>query len=216
MDQARGGATIAERDALTLLAVMMQHTDSKPEQQELLCLPGGVNDDGMCKKPFLMLHDIGLTFGHGNHWNRNSQGSVNFAEWSRTPMWRDRSACVAYMSKSQTGTLGNPYISEAGRAFLADLLQQLTDTQLRDLFEVGRAIDVTSIRRHRPPAWTTGWPRSSRSGTRSWRIAVRPRAISPLRLRTPCRPLPAATAEPRTPPTSLGCPSNRPARKGSS
>jgi len=77
-------------------------------------------------------------------------------------------------------------------------------------------IDVTSIRRHRPPAWTTGWPRSSRSGTRSWRIAVRPRAISPLRLRTPCRPLPAATAEPRTPPTSPGCPWNRPARKGSS
>jgi len=156
VDHARGGATIAERDALTLLAVMMQHTDSKAEQQELLCLPGGVNDDGVCKKPFLMLHDIGLTFGHGNHWNRNSQGSVNFAEWSRTPMWRDRSACVAYMSKSQTGTLGNPYISEAGRAFLADLLQQLTDTQLRDLFEVGRA-DRRHIDSSTPPASVDDW-----------------------------------------------------------
>ena len=68
----------------------------------------------------------------------------------------DRSACVAYMSKSQTGTLGNPYISEAGRAFLADLLQQLTDTQLRDLFEVGR-VDRRRIDPSTPPASVDEW-----------------------------------------------------------
>ena len=37
-----------------------------------------------------------------------------------------------------TGTLGNPRIGEAGRKFLADLLVQLSDTQLADLFEVAR------------------------------------------------------------------------------
>ena len=37
-----------------------------------------------------------------------------------------------------TGTLGDPAISEAGRKFLADLLVQLTDQQVRDLFEVAR------------------------------------------------------------------------------
>ena len=37
-----------------------------------------------------------------------------------------------------SGTLGDPAISEAGRAFLAGLLLQLTDQQLHDLFEVGR------------------------------------------------------------------------------
>jgi len=42
------------------------------------------------------------------------------------------------LSKSNTGTLGNPQISEAGRKFLADLLVQLTDRQLRDLFEVAQ------------------------------------------------------------------------------
>jgi hypothetical protein len=47
-------------------------------------------------------------------------------------------ACVADMRKSFTGTLGDPKISEAGRQFLADLLLQLTDRQLRDLFEVAR------------------------------------------------------------------------------
>ncbi len=32
----------------------------------------------------------------------------------------------------------NPVISEAGRRFLADLLAQLTDRQLTDLFKVAR------------------------------------------------------------------------------
>ena len=39
------------------------------------------------------------------------------------------------MSKSLTGTLKNPTISEEGRRFLADLLVQLSDKQLRDLFD---------------------------------------------------------------------------------
>ena len=42
------------------------------------------------------------------------------------------------MSKSFTGSLEHPKISEGGRAFLSELLAQLTDDQLRDLFEVAR------------------------------------------------------------------------------
>jgi hypothetical protein len=42
------------------------------------------------------------------------------------------------MPRSQTGTLDNPMITEEGRQFLADLLMQLTDAQLHDLFEVSR------------------------------------------------------------------------------
>jgi hypothetical protein len=37
-----------------------------------------------------------------------------------------------------TSTLRNPVISEPGRRFLADLLVQLTDKQLTDLFTVAR------------------------------------------------------------------------------
>ena len=43
---------------------------------------------------------------------------------------------MGHLGKSHSGTLGDPKISEAGRRFLADLLVQLTDRQLRDLFEV--------------------------------------------------------------------------------
>ena len=55
-----------------------------------------------------------------------------------TPIWRDKKACIGHLSKSSTGTLGDPRISEAGRAFLADLLMQLSDDQIRALFEVSR------------------------------------------------------------------------------
>ena len=58
--------------------------------------------------------------------------------WTQTPIWKDRAACVGHLSKSHTGTLGDPGISEAGRKFLADLLVQLSDQQLHDLFEVAR------------------------------------------------------------------------------
>jgi hypothetical protein len=97
-----------------------------------------MTDGGLCNKPFLVLHDVGLTFGHGNFSNQTERGSVNFSEWAKTPVWRDARACVGHLSKSYTGTLGDPKISEAGRAFLADLLVQLSDQQLADLFEVAR------------------------------------------------------------------------------
>jgi hypothetical protein len=138
VDEAHGGATRAQRDALTLLAVFMQHTDSKAVQQRLLCLPGGMTSEGVCDKPFLMLHDVGLTFGHGNFLNRTTTGSVSFTAWAKTPVWRDGEPCVGHMSRSETGTLGDPDISEAGRQFLAGLLAQLTDRQLRDLFAAAR------------------------------------------------------------------------------
>jgi hypothetical protein len=158
VDEHQGGAPIAHRDALKLLAVFMQHTDTKPEQERLLCLPGGLRDDAGCDKPFMMLHDIGLTFGQANLWNRTSVGSVNFEQWSKMPIWKDTAACVGNLSKSYTGTLDNPKISEAGRQFLADLLVQLTDRQLHDLFEVAR-VDRRSRRPDsaEPPATVDEW-----------------------------------------------------------
>jgi hypothetical protein len=157
IDERQGGAPKAQSDALRLLAVFMQHTDSKPVQQRLLCLHGGLTDSG-CDRPFMMVHDVGVTFGHANLFHRNSLGSVNFYEWSKTPIWRDAKACVGNMSKSFGGTLADPRISEAGRQFLADLLAQLTDTQLRDLFEVAR-VDRRSRKpgSAEPPATVDEW-----------------------------------------------------------
>ncbi len=139
VDESAGGASVAQRGALKLLAVLLQHSDNKQEQQKLLCLDAKLEGAGAtCQTPFMMTHDVGLTFGTANSFNRNAIGSVNFERWARTPIWRDTKHCVANLTQSQTGTLANPIISESGRKFLADLLGQLTDNQLQDLFEVAR------------------------------------------------------------------------------
>ncbi len=149
VDDTQGGAPRHQRDALKLLAVFIQHTDNKEIQQELDCLPGGWHD-GRCTKPFLFIHDVGLTFGRANYFNRNDASSVNFELWSQTPIWRDRAACIGNLTKSSTGTLGDPKISEAGRAFLAGLLDQLSEQQIHDLFDVARV-----NRRSRNPGSST-------------------------------------------------------------
>ncbi len=158
VDDTQGGAPRHQRDALKLLAVFIQHTDNKPVQQRLDCLPGGLREDGTCTKPFLFVHDVGLTFGQANYFNRTVTGSVNFELWSKTPIWRDRASCVGHLAKSSTGTLGDPTISEAGRAFLAGLLDQLSDKQLHDLFEVGH-VERRSRRpgTSEPPASIDEW-----------------------------------------------------------
>jgi hypothetical protein len=138
VSEAAGGAPKAQRDALTLLAIFMQHSDSKPQQQRLLCLPGGLDENGLCNKPFLAIHDVGLTFGHASFSNNNLRSGANYEGWADAPVWRDAKKCIGHQSKSASGTLEDPKISEAGRAFLANLLSQLTDTQLHDLFEVAR------------------------------------------------------------------------------
>ena len=157
VDEEEGGAPLAQRDALKLLAVFLQHTDSKSVQQRLLCLPGGLTDRG-CQRPFLLVHDVGNTFGHANVFNRDAASSVNFDEWAKTPIWREAAACRAHLSKSATGTLDDPVISESGRRFLADLLVQLTDQQIRDLFEVAQ-VDRRSRKPHssEPPASIDEW-----------------------------------------------------------
>lgn len=142
VDQTNGGAPLAHRDALKLLAAMIQHTDNKPEQQRLVCLDTThglpAQKDGTCAHPFMLINDVGKTFGTATIGNGDKKSAVNFQEWSKTPMWKDSKACVAQLSKSFTGSLEHPKISEGGRKFLSDLLAQLTDQQLRDLFQVAR------------------------------------------------------------------------------
>jgi len=137
-----GSAARAHRDALKLLAVFIQHTDTKPEQQEILCLgQAKLRGPNECRRPFLMISDVGVTFGRANMANSNDTGSVNLEGWRRTPVWKNDSTCTGNLPRSLTGTLNDPVISEPGRRFLADLLNQLSDRQIRDLFEVSR-VDV--------------------------------------------------------------------------
>jgi hypothetical protein len=140
IDEESGGGPRAPRDALKLMAMFIQHTDTKPEQQRFICL--GVDElppGADCRKPFMLVQDVGVTFGRANAFNENPTGSVNLAGWMATPVWKTATGpCVGNLPKSFTGTLDDPVISEQGRQFLAGLLQQLTDAQITDLFEAAR------------------------------------------------------------------------------
>jgi hypothetical protein len=135
-----GGATRAEVDALKLLAVFVQHSDSKPEQQELVCAPDGVERDRAgnetCTSPWLVVKDLGVTFGKATALNNSA---MDLDDWSGARVWREGAPCVGDLSRSMTGSLENPQIGEAGRQFLATRLLLLSDAQIRDLFTAARA-----------------------------------------------------------------------------
>ena len=146
VDEAAGGAPRAQRDALKLLAVFVQHTDNKPAQQRLLCVDENAarRTRAAAQHPVMMVNDLGQTFGRSNLFNRDHVGSVNLEKWSAVArLDRTRAAASAICRRRRPGTLDNPQISEAGRKFLSDLLMQLSDAQLRDLF------DVAAVRRAR-------------------------------------------------------------------
>jgi hypothetical protein len=133
VDESAGGATREERDALTLLAVLMQHSSNKAINQRLLCL-----DEPGCRHSLLMITDVGKTFGRANALNNDATGSVNFKEWSQMPVWKGSTGCDGNLPGSWSGTLHNPRIGEPGRRFLAGLLDRLSDAQLHDLFATAR------------------------------------------------------------------------------
>jgi hypothetical protein len=148
----------AQRDALKLLAAFIQHTDNKAANQVLFCPKGQEVGQTGCRHPVLMISDLGLTFGNAGMLNKN-EDSVKLASWAQVPVWKDGASCVARLKGSITGTFSDPEIHEAGRAFLAGLLVQLREAQIRDLFETARvkrrASDPSS--KDSPPGSVDEW-----------------------------------------------------------
>lgn len=128
-----GGASKTQRDALTLLGVLIQHSSNKAINQRIVCV-----DPPKCSQTVMMISDLGKTFGRASAFNKDRISSVNFAEWSRLPVWNNEHGCVGNLPHSWSGTMHDPQVGEAGRKFLADLLLKLTDQQLHDMFEVAR------------------------------------------------------------------------------
>jgi hypothetical protein len=131
VDPSKGGAPRAHVDALRLLAVFLAHWDNKTENQRLVCLSPTWPEGTTCREPFLLLQDVGSTFGPRR---------VDLEGWERSKVWADRSACRLSMKDLPYGgsTFGTIQISERGRRFLGTLLHELTDAQLTDLFTWAR------------------------------------------------------------------------------
>jgi hypothetical protein len=66
------------------------------------------------------------------------RATVHLEKWSQLPVWTDGPGCIGNLGESLSGTIANPVISEEGRALLAGLLMQMSDDQLRGIFEAAR------------------------------------------------------------------------------
>jgi hypothetical protein len=162
IDQAAGGATPAEVDALRLLAVFLNNWDGKPVNQRLLCTASGDHATAPCAEPLAYMQDLGQTFG---------PKSIDLDGWTRTPVWADPTACRVSMRDLpwHGATFEDRAISEAGRLFLAGLLRQLTTAQVRGLFAGAR---FTEFFRNHAAADVDAWTRTFLS--RVAQIADRP------------------------------------------
>jgi hypothetical protein len=154
-----------QAEALQLLQVFVQHGDCKPEQQRLVCLPGGAvpraagaaarsdkDADGtayVCQAPFALVDDLGATFGGAGAFT-GSGAKMSLSNWAKKPVfdpatYRDSGGVcrgVLAPSNSCSGGIENPVITEAGRQFLLNRLQQLSDAQVHDLFVAARVTDI--------------------------------------------------------------------------
>lgn len=126
------------RDALTLLSTFVQHIDNKVANQRMVCPKADVLDlgqgRGSCRKAVLYVQDLGATFGGDNYIK------MELKTWASMPIWKDAAKCIPYIASAPHWgqTLKPVAISEAGRAFLADLMMQLSDAQIVELFRSAR------------------------------------------------------------------------------
>lgn len=131
IDPAAGGAPRAHVDALRIVAVLLAHWDNKPDNQRMVCLAREWPEDESCPEPFLLLQDVGATFG---------PLKLDFDQWAETPIWENRAACTLSMRTLpfDGATFGIATVTEEGRRFAGRLLSQLSEEQLTGLFAGAR------------------------------------------------------------------------------
>ena len=147
-------------DALTLLAVFIQHGDRKPEQQSLYCespldLAAGQTEPlekgssvlalhespnaSACAKPVAMIQDFGATFGGAGRTSSEGGAKMNLEQWKSKTVFKDPKSDVCHgritISLAAGGAgLGDPLISEEGRRFFLEQMERLSPEHVRAIF----------------------------------------------------------------------------------
>jgi hypothetical protein len=132
------GAPRAHRDALRLMAVLLNNWDNREDNQRLTCLPEGYppGPGGHCNKSIAYMHDVGGTFGRVGG-DSKAERKLDLTGWAAVPVWKDRATCSIEIKSPRLhgASFGEARISESGRRFLADRLSVLSPQQLTELFE---------------------------------------------------------------------------------
>lgn len=158
VDPSKGGAPREHVDALRLMALFLSHWDNKSENQRFVCLASHWAEKQACPQPFLLLQDVGATFG---------PSKVDLKAWEHVPMWQDRATCTISMRELpyDGATFSEARVSEGGRQFLGKLLSQLSDRQLHDLFSGARFDQKRGL--FSSPRPVAGWVRVFKAKTRA-------------------------------------------------
>lgn len=132
-----------ERDALRLLAVLVQHADNKPENQDVACFGQTTADGGCSGETFMLIQDLGATFGKGQI-DATTMSKAIYPDWRDKPVWADAANCTANLGANAEAEMNAPQISEEARSFLARLLNAFTEGEagrkrVQDLFRSGHA-----------------------------------------------------------------------------
>ncbi len=151
VDAKKGGAPRAHVDALRLLAVFIAHWDNKSENQRIVCLSREWSKTSACAKPFLLLQDVGATFG---------PAKVDLDAWEKVAIWADRPRCRLSMRELpyDGATFTDVHVTEAGRRFAGKLLSELSDQQITELFSGARFDQKRGIFSASKPV--SGWVRA--------------------------------------------------------
>jgi hypothetical protein len=138
IDPAYGGSARAEVDALRLIAVFLAHWDNKGANQRLMCPPGATLPDGACGQPLAIMQDVGATFG---------PTKLDLSNWRATPVWAHAAECrISMKSLPFNGaTFSDRQISEDGRQFLLQLIEQLSRVQIENLFAGSRVTSLEAL-----------------------------------------------------------------------
>ncbi len=167
LDQIRpreGAATRAQIDAFKLLAVFIQHSDSKPGQQEIVCAERRNRKDAKgnetCDAAWLVIKDLGGSFGKATRFNTSK---MTLADWAGAGVWKDGQTCVGDLPRSLTGRFATCSRCRRSRS-AAKRSKVRTGASGKSLSMTGCACSSGSVPRSCPRAarWMIGaWPQSS-------------------------------------------------------
>ena len=156
----QSGAPRAEIDAFKLWLGFIDHGDTKTDNQKFACLKSTKNPNNTrtCDpgEAVFYISDMGSTFGYSSA----SEKKATLAAWKgKDPIKVSGGHCT-----TTAKSVGDPNISEGGRALLARGLERLLDAEKRDgtITNVFRA--SRNAERDQPPEeWTREFERKART-----------------------------------------------------
>ena len=124
-------------------------------------------DGSACSEPVIALQDIGATFGGAGKMSK-STSKMDLKAWTDRPVFKSAKAsgsgaateCRGNLTVSMAageGGRGDPRIGEAGRAFLQERLQLLTDEHVRALMSSARVEKLSESQVWRDPKTGTSY-----------------------------------------------------------